>query len=69
VVQISGSQSTAHLPGACGVFSFLHRAWLRRHVREPPATFWMKVPAFAVKNSTILFGIDYSLPGVFEANT
>ncbi|MET0969007.1 MAG: acyltransferase [Tardiphaga sp.] len=32
------------------------------------ATFWAKVPDFVWRNSTILFGIRYTLPGVFEAN-
>jgi peptidoglycan/LPS O-acetylase OafA/YrhL len=32
------------------------------------ATFWTQVPKFIFKNVTILFGIDYKLPGVFEAN-
>lgn len=30
--------------------------------------FWSKVPDFVWRNSTILFGIRYTLPGVFEAN-
>jgi peptidoglycan/LPS O-acetylase OafA/YrhL len=30
--------------------------------------FWAKVPDFIFRNSTILFGIRYTLPGVFEAN-
>lgn len=33
-----------------------------------PDSFWSAVPTFVLKNSTILFGIDYSLPGVFETN-
>jgi peptidoglycan/LPS O-acetylase OafA/YrhL len=33
-----------------------------------PSAFWPRVPAFIAKNSTILFGIDYSLPGVFDQN-
>jgi peptidoglycan/LPS O-acetylase OafA/YrhL len=30
--------------------------------------FWSVVPRFVLKNTTILFGIDYKLPGLFEAN-
>lgn len=30
--------------------------------------FWLKVPDFVFRNSTILFGIRYTLPGVFEGN-
>jgi peptidoglycan/LPS O-acetylase OafA/YrhL len=30
--------------------------------------FWIKVPDFVFRNSTILFGIRYTLPGVFEGN-
>jgi peptidoglycan/LPS O-acetylase OafA/YrhL len=30
--------------------------------------FWVKVPDFVFRNSTILFGIRYTLPGVFEGN-
>jgi peptidoglycan/LPS O-acetylase OafA/YrhL len=32
------------------------------------STFWMEVPVFVAKNSTVLFGIEHYLPGVFEAN-
>jgi peptidoglycan/LPS O-acetylase OafA/YrhL len=32
------------------------------------AAFWAKVPDFVFRNSTILFGIRYTLPGVFETN-
>jgi peptidoglycan/LPS O-acetylase OafA/YrhL len=32
------------------------------------ATFWAKVPDFVWRNSTILFGIRYTLPGVFADN-
>ncbi len=30
--------------------------------------FWAKVPEFLFKNSTVLFGIRHTLPGVFEGN-
>lgn len=30
--------------------------------------FWAKTPDFILRNSTILFGIRYTLPGVFESN-
>ncbi|MBR0821874.1 acyltransferase [Bradyrhizobium liaoningense] len=30
--------------------------------------FWERVPDFLFRNSTILFGIRYTLPGVFETN-
>ncbi len=33
-----------------------------------PDIFWARVPTFILKNSTILFGLEYSLPGVFEGN-
>lgn len=33
-----------------------------------PDIFWARVPTFVLKNSTILFGLQYSLPGVFEGN-
>jgi peptidoglycan/LPS O-acetylase OafA/YrhL len=32
------------------------------------SVFWAKAPDFIFRNSTILFGIRYTLPGVFEAN-
>lgn len=32
------------------------------------AAFWVKVPDFMLRNSSILFGIRYTLPGVFENN-
>lgn len=31
-------------------------------------SFWLAVPRFVFKNATVLFGIDYKLPGVFESN-
>lgn len=33
-----------------------------------PGTFWARVPDFLFRNSTVLFGIRYTLPGVFESN-
>jgi peptidoglycan/LPS O-acetylase OafA/YrhL len=33
-----------------------------------PRSFWIAVPEFLFKNSTILFGLQFTLPGVFEAN-
>lgn len=32
------------------------------------AAFWVDVPDFIFRNSTTLFGLRYSLPGVFETN-
>jgi peptidoglycan/LPS O-acetylase OafA/YrhL len=33
-----------------------------------PDIFWARVPTFVLKNSAILFGLEHSLPGVFEGN-
>src|SRR5215469_17920502 len=32
------------------------------------SAFWAKVPDFLFRNSTVLFGIRYTLPGVFDGN-
>lgn len=38
-------------------------------VTETPHEFWGPTPDFVYRNTTMLFGIRYSLPGVFDANT